>query len=261
MSLTPTAVIADDEPLLRHHLNRLLAEVWPELEIVASVSDGKSALEVIESHQPDVAFLDIRMPELDGMQVASKLNRLDNMPHIVFITAYDEYAVKAFEQNAADYLLKPLSEDRLLKTCQKLQQKLTEQEKTANGDISQLLTQLQQLQPQHAPEYLSWIKACRGEDVHLISVSEVLYFKAEDKYVSVFRSNAGKLEEFIIRLSLKELRKQLNPDKFWQIHRSTVINVSAVDKVNKGLTGQMHVWIGNEKLPVSRSAQSLFKAL
>ncbi len=117
--------------------------------------------------------------------------------------------------------------NRLLKTCQKLQQKLTEQEKTANGDISQLLTQLQQLQPQQAPEYLSWIKACRGEDVHLISVSEVLYFKAEDKYVSVFRSSAGKLEEFIIRLSLKELRKQLNPDKFWQIHRSTVINVSA----------------------------------
>lgn len=254
-----SAVIADDEPLLRHHLNRLLAEVWPQLEIVASVGDGNSALQAIATHQPDVALLDIRMPELDGIAVAKLLEKMDRPPHVVFITAYDEYAVQAFEHNALDYLLKPLSEARLLKTCQKLQHQL-DNSTPDNNNISQLISQLQQIQAPAAPDYLSWIKASRGEDIHLIATADVLYFKAEDKYVSLFTREQDQLQEYIIRSSLKELLSRLDPDKFWQIHRSNVVNVAAIDKVSKSLTGQMHVHIADNKLAVSRSAQSLFKA-
>ena len=266
-----TAIIADDEALLRHHLDKSLAEVWPELEIVRKAQNGLEAMQSIQQLKPDVAFLDIRMPELDGILLAKQLNKLDSPPLIVFITAYDEYAVKAFEHNAMDYLLKPINEERLLATCQKVQARLSSsQTQTGNPpeqpDITALMAQLQQLSQsssqQNKQQYLTWLKASVGEDIHLIAVDDVAYFKAEDKYVSIFKKGqGGLLEEFILRVSLKELISQLNPDEFWQIHRSVVVKVSAIDKVKKGLSGQMSAYVSGEKLPISRASQALFKGM
>ncbi|MGF1709422.1 LytTR family DNA-binding domain-containing protein [Vibrio kagoshimensis] len=274
-----TAIIADDEALLRRHLDKTLAEVWPELDIVSCVDNGLKALQDIETLNPDIAFLDIRMPEIDGMKLAQKLQALPSPPLVVFITAYDEYAVKAFEQNAVDYLLKPINEARLSATCEKLQSRLvslhsspikgSQQNKSLSAsaiqtpDLAALMEQIQQLsQPAQMPQYLNWVKANVGDDLHLISIDDVLFFKAEDKYVSVFKKDEnGKLQEFIIRTSLKELLSQLNPDEFWQIHRSTVVKVSSIQKVKKDFSGQMLVHIEGRKLPVSRSSQTLFKGM
>ena len=266
-----TAIIADDEALLRHHLDKSLAEVWPELEIVSKAKNGTEAMQSIQQLQPDVAFLDIRMPELDGILLAKQLNKLASPPLVVFITAYDEYAVKAFEHNAIDYLLKPINEERLLVTCQKIQARLSSNQ-TQSGhmpeqpDIAALMSQLQQLSQsasqQNKQQYLTWLKASVREDIHLIAVDDVAYFKAEDKYVSIFKKGqGGLLEEFILRVSLKELLAQLNPDEFWQIHRSVVVKVSAIDKVKKGLSGQMSAYVSGEKLPISRASQALFKGM
>ncbi|RPE99047.1 LytTR family two component transcriptional regulator [Vibrio crassostreae] len=270
-----TAIIADDEALLRHHLDKSLAEVWPELEIVSKAQNGLEAMLSIQKLEPDVVFLDIRMPELDGISLAKQLNKLASPPLVVFITAYDEYAVKAFEHNAMDYLLKPINEERLLATCQKVQARLSSNQSQIGStseqpDIAALMNQLQQLsqstsqQPPYRPQqkYLTWLKASVGEDIHLIAVDDVAYFKAEDKYVSIFKKGqGGSLEEFILRVSLKELNTQLNPDEFWQIHRSVVVKVSAIDKVKKGLSGQMSAYVSGEKLPISRASQALFKGM
>ncbi|WP_181388443.1 LytR/AlgR family response regulator transcription factor [Vibrio albus] len=258
-----SAVIADDEPLLRHHLNRMLADSWAELEIIGRAENGLQALELIEQHHPDIAFLDIRMPELDGMALAARLKNMSQPPLVVFITAYDEYAVRAFEQNAVDYLLKPLNDKRLWETCEKLQKRLDERHQGDNTDnLSALVSQLQHLQQNAKPDYLAWIKAAKGEEIYLIPVAEVLFFRAEDKYVSVLKqTETGCGEEFIIRTSLKELMQRLDPDLFWQVHRSSVVNVSAIEKVKKGITGQMKVVISGYELPVSRNAQPLFKGM
>ena len=267
MSTRITAVIADDEALLRRHLDQTLAEVWPELEIVEKAENGAEALKSIQMLSPDVAFLDIRMPELDGMNLAKQLQQLSHPPLIVFITAYDEYAVKAFEQNAVDYLLKPLNESRLMATCEKLKARLNtgtrDHQASEKTDIAALMNQIQQLsKPPQAPQYLNWVKATVGEDIHLISVSDILFFKAGDKYVSVFKKDENQaLQEFVIRMSLKELLAQLNPDEFWQIHRSTVVKVAAISKVKKDFSGQMSAYIADQKLPVSRASQSLFKGM
>ena len=262
---TFSAIIADDEPLLRFHLNKMLAELCFDIEVVAQCKNGLEALAAIDKYQPDFAFLDIKMPELDGMSVAQKLLKKDNAPLIAFVTAYDEYAIKAFETNAIDYLLKPISEDRLLKTYNKLKQRKQQQQSqsgvTDNTMISELLTQVQQLSKATAPDYLTWIKAFKGDDLHLISVNDVLYFKAEDKYISVFAQIQEQPTEYIIRSSLKEIQQKIDPELFWQIHRSSIVNVSKIDKVKKDLLGHMKVHIGEEKLAVSRNAQSLFKGM
>ncbi|ENK2324651.1 response regulator transcription factor [Vibrio vulnificus] len=256
MMTSMTALIADDEPLLRHHLNRMLADVWPELEVVALVGDGQQALTSIEQLQPDIVFLDIRMPELDGIAVAKQLNRGGYRPTIVFVTAYDEYAVKAFEQQAIDYLMKPLSEARLIDTFQRI--KARQQPTVSPPDVGALLSQLQALSKPAQPQYLQWIRAALGDDIHLISVNDVLYFKAEEKYVTV---HTLAKKEFLIRMSLKELLAQLDPERFWQIHRASVVNVAAIEKVQKDFTGRMSVTVGEQKLPVSRGSQHLFKGM
>lgn len=232
-----TAIIADDEPVLRHHLDKSLAEVWPELDIVAKVADGEQALLAIEQSQPDIAFLDIRMPVLDGMSLAQKLNRLANPPLIVFVTAYDDYAIKAFEQNAADYLLKPISDARLQTTCERVKARLSQRgSDNSHVQMNSLLEQLQQLSAPQTPQYLQWIKATQGDDIHLIATSDVLYFKAEEKYVSVYaQQGKGEVQEYLIRTSLKELIGQLNPEQFWQVHRSSVVQVSKISKVRKNV--------------------------
>lgn len=253
-----SAVIADDEPLLRHHLNKMLADFWPQLEVVGQAQNGQQALEMIEQFAPDIVFLDIKMPQLDGMSTAKALSKMGSRTQVVFVTAYDQFALQAFEANAVDYLLKPLSELRLQQCIEKLQQRMVSQKAQPQSDMAAIMAQIQQLGTQQSPNYLSWIRANKGEDIHLISTADVLYFKAEDKYVSVFSKQEGKVVEYLLRTSLKELLHQLDPDQFWQIHRSTVVNVSAVDKVKKVITGKMVVVIGECKLPVSRAMQSQF---
>lgn len=256
-----SAVIADDEPLLRHHLNKLLADAWPELEIVGMAKNGQEALDLIEQHDPSVVFLDIKMPLLDGMSAARTLAKNGSRAHVVFITAYDEFAIQAFDANAADYLLKPVTDKRLDQCIAKLKSRIEQGEQTPVPDVSQLIEQIQQLNSNAKPNYLTWVRASQGEDIHLISVSDVLYFKAEDKYVSVFVKGVKGVSEYLLRTSLKELIQQLDPDQFWQIHRSTIVNVSAIEKVKKVITGKMVVVVGNEKLPVSRAMQSQFTNL
>lgn len=259
---TITAVIADDEPLLRHHLNRSLAEVWPQLEVVGSASDGKAALASIKRTRPDVAFLDIRMPGLDGISVARALKEIDKIPLIVFITAYDEYAIQAFEEHAFDYLLKPINEKRLMNTCERIKSYLlaicSDQEHNSETSVEAIERLVARIQspPNH---YLRWIKASRGDDICLISVDDVNYLKAEDKYVSVYTHNS----EYIIRTPLKELIKQLDPDLFWQIHRATIVRVEAIERVKRDFTGKMYVYLncGDVRLAVSRNAQGLFKQM
>ncbi|ENO8417375.1 response regulator transcription factor [Vibrio mimicus] len=253
------AVIADDEPLLRHHLNKMLADLWPVLEVVASAENGEVALQAIEHHQPDLVFLDIRMPKLDGMAVARRLLTLPKIPLVVFITAYDEYAVSAFEANAIDYLLKPLSLSRLASCCEKLQQQL-QRNASPTADLTQLLSQFEQLTRSTKPEYQVWLKASKGEEIHLLAVSDVLYVKAEDKYLSLYKMQGSVIQEYLLRSSLKELLAQLDPNQFWQIHRSVAVNVAKIDKVTRDLTGRMWVHIDHVQLPVSRALQHLFKA-
>ncbi|MDP6968673.1 MAG: LytTR family DNA-binding domain-containing protein [Gammaproteobacteria bacterium] len=263
--LHATAVIADDEPALRHHLHQALTEIWPELEVVAKVEDGRQALAAIQQWQPEVIFLDIRMPELDGLQVAQQLSAMDKIPWLVFITAYDQYAVTAFERNAVDYLLKPVNSKRLAATCTKLQQRLCSQSHDPVQelpDVKLLLRQMQQLSKHAIPDYLNWIKAHRGKEIHVLATADILYLKVEDKYISVYIKNTEEqLEEYLLRSSLKDLLQQLDPQQFWQIHRSIVVNVAAIDKVTKELTGAMLVHIGTVKLPVSRTLQRQFKTL
>ena len=263
MKTGTTAIIADDEPLLRRHLDKSLAEVWPELEVIAKVADGEQAWNAIQETQPDIAFLDIRMPILDGVTLAKKINRMVNPPLIVFVTAYDDYAIKAFEQNAADYLLKPISDARLQTTCERVKTRLANRgQDNRNMHMNSLLEQLQQLSAPQMPQYLHWIKATQGEDIHLIATSDVLYFKAEEKYVSVYaQQGQGAVHEYLIRTSLKELVQQLNPEQFWQVHRSTLVQVCKINKVNKDFAGRMFVHIGDKKLAVSRASQSLFRGM
>jgi DNA-binding LytR/AlgR family response regulator len=253
-----SAVIADDEPLLRYHLNNALADFWPELEIVAIAENGQQALDMIKEHQPDIAFLDIKMPLMDGMSVAKSLVSQNIQTHVVFVTAYDEFALQAFETNAVDYLLKPLSDKRLEQSILKLKSRLEQEQAITSPDMALLMGQIQALTTQKKPNYLTWIKASKGEEIHLISMSDVLYFKTEDKYVSLFKNEQGEAREYVLRTSLRELMSQLDPDAFWQIHRSTVVNVSAIDKVRKDLRGRMEVSIGSARLPVSRAMQSQF---
>ncbi|MGL4830155.1 MAG: LytR/AlgR family response regulator transcription factor [Vibrio sp.] len=257
MNATYTAVIADDEPLLRHHLNKMLADLWPALEIVASAENGEVALQAIEHYQPNVVFLDIRMPKMNGLEVACSLLKLPKPPLVVFITAYDEYALSAFEANAIDYLLKPISLSRLIHCCEKLQQQL--QRTTPTADLAQLFSQFELLTRNARPDYQVWLKASKGEDIHLLAVSDILYVKAEDKYLSLYKNDGVLAQEYLLRTSLKELLSQLDPNQFWQIHRSLVVNVAKIDKVTRDLNGKMWVHIDRIQLPVSRALQHLFK--
>ncbi|WP_445355993.1 LytR/AlgR family response regulator transcription factor [Microbulbifer sp. EKSA008] len=251
------AIIADDEPLLRHHLDQMLADIFPELEVIGKACDGNEALALCQREEPDVVFLDIRMPGMDGLAVAEALGKLQTNPIIVFITAYDEYAVSAFEHEAADYLLKPIDDKRLEKACDRIRQRLRDREEgnlKSGPDIEALLRQLSLSRP----EYLRWIKASKGEDIHLIACDEVSAFVAEDKYTTVYSSQG----EHIIRTPLKELLAQLEPDLFWQIHRSTIVCVKRIQKVCRGITGGVSVVMDDgRQYTVSRRAASLFKTM
>ena len=254
--MTYKAIIADDEKELRAYLKALLSEIWPELIICGEARNGKEALELVESKRPQVAFLDIRMPGLSGMQVAK---RIAGLCRIVFVTAFDQYAVEAFEKEAADYLLKPVSKDRLLQTVQRLKTQL-EASAEPPARLAEVVEQvLSKLPGGGGPHFLRWIKAQNKESIRLIPVEEADYFKAEDKYTLVITKEG----ESLIKKSIKELAQELDPAQFWQVHRGTIVNVSRIDRVSRSLTGRGILKLKErpELLTVSRNYLHLFKQM
>lgn len=246
--LNPIVVIAEDEPVLRVQLGNLLHEVWPECTVAASAEDGFQAMRALKAHSPDVMFLDIQMPGLTGLELAQHAGA---RCHVVFVTAYDQYAVAAFEEGAVDYIMKPLSADRLATACKRVKERLS----MAPADLRSVLDALEKRAAQ-SRSYLRWINASLGADVKLITVDEVCYFHSDAKYTSVVTANA----ELLIRKPLKELLDELDPASFWQIHRSTIVNVNAIASVSRDLRGRIKVRFKsrNETLPVSQPFAHLF---
>lgn len=254
MSAPPiTALIADDEPHLRDYLQTRLARLWPQLQIVATAGNGVEALQQIRQWQPDIVFLDIKMPGLTGLQVAQQAENC----HCVFVTAYDQYALRAFEQAAVDYLLKPVDEERLAQTVQRLQARLAV--RAPAPEWSRLLGQLRQMAGQAQPEYLRWLRAGVGNEIRLIAVDDVCYFQASEKYTAIVTA-AG---EYLIRTPLKELAEQLDPQQFWQIHRATLVNVREIAGAQRELTGTLTLRLQSrpETLRVSRAYTHLFRQM
>jgi DNA-binding LytR/AlgR family response regulator len=251
MSKRATALIAEDEPLMRERLKEKLALAWPELDIVAEAADGSAALEAFARHRPQLAFLDIRMPGKSGLDVAAEIG---NDCHIVFITAYDQYALKAFEAGAVDYLLKPVESDRLALAVERMRKKLA----APPADLTALVQELRSTLSQGMPR-MKWIKAAVGKQVKLISVADVLYFQSDAKYTRVVLGSG----EALIRTPLKELMAELDPDHFCQIHRGTIVNLDAVAGVWREDAERQFVLLKNrqEKLPISRQFTHLFKQM
>ena len=252
------AILAEDEPLLRAQLKSKLARLWPELQVVADVGDGEAALEAIDEHRPDLVFLDIQMPEMTGVEVARSIAaNADLNCHVVFVTAFDQYAVEAFQTGAADYLLKPYSDERLALTVQRLKERLAQQPAPAQ-DLNALVAQISaRLKP--ASEPLRWIKASVGNLLRLIPIDEVLFFQSDEKYTLV----ATKELDALIRTPIKELLEGVDSSRFWQIHRSIIVNASAIESVTRDLRGQASVRVRGRKenLSVSRPFSHLFKQM
>jgi len=253
--IAPTAVIADDERLMRDQIRNSLKEAWPELTIVGEAGNGHDAIALVQSEEPDIVFLDINMPGIDGIQAA---RALAGKVHVVFVTAHDQYAISAFEHGAVDYLLKPADAARVALTCQRLRERL----KQAPDPMNDLLAQLSQRLGGDGPkprEYLRWVQASVGANIRMIPTSDILFFRAEDKYTRVQTERF----EALIRKPIKELLDELDPKEFWQIHRATVVRVDAVEQVSRNLRGNqvVHVKGRDEKLEVSRSFNHLFKQM
>jgi len=252
-------VVAEDEELLRTSLLLQLGEVWPELRIVAECEDGASALEAIAEHKPDVAFLDIRMPGLTGIEVAAALAEVSPRTQVVFVTAYDQYAIDAFEQGAVDYLLKPVARDRLQATVQRLQARVAAG-RPDPATLDALLRHLAQrpAEPAGTPP-LAWITANSGRETKLIMLDEVAYFRADSKYTVVVTAEG----EALLRTPLKELLAVLDPHQFRQIHRSTIVNLKAVASVVRDDSGKgtLRLKGRSETLPVSVPFMALFKGM
>jgi DNA-binding LytR/AlgR family response regulator len=247
------ALIADDEVHLAEHLRARLAQLWPGLEVLPLAANGVEALRAINEEEPEVAFLDIRMPGLTGIELAK---RIDTRTHVVFVTAFDQYAVEAFDREVVDYLLKPVTDERLAKAVERLQRKLASAEKPPALD--EVLARLARAVP-NAGGRLRWIRALKGEIVEQIAVDDVLYFQASDKYTCVITRGG----ESLIRLPLAELTGQLDTDVFWQIHRGTLVNMNEVAATRRDLGGRVFVKLkdGKTELPVSRAYAHLFKQM
>ena len=263
-------VIADDERLMREQLRARLAEVWPELQVVAEARNGREAVTLVAEHRPELVFLDIRMPGLTGVEAAREIAQMEVgddelLPEIVFITAYDQYAVEAFEQGVADYVLKPAERDRLAVTVERLKTRLAQRqagEAAGSGaSLQQLLHSLAgKMNPAAgAPQYLRWIQASVGQSIQMIPVDEVLFFISDEKYTRVQTETL----EALIRKPIKELVDELDPQRFWQIHRSTLVNANAIENVTRDFRGRQIVAVKGhaQKLEVSRSYLGLFKGM
>ena len=274
----PRAVIADDERLMRDQLRARLAQVWPALEIVAEAKNGLEAIQAVKDHQPDVIFLDIRMPGLTGVEAAKEIAQLDLgeealLPEMVFITAYDQYALDAFEQGAVDYVLKPAEPERLRVTAERLQKRLMRRaaedshemapsastESAGAPSVQQLLHVLSAQLKGQPTQYLSWLQASVGQSIQMVSVDDVLFCVSDDKYTRVQTLK----QEFLIRKPIKELVEELDPKVFWQIHRSTLVSVKAIAGVQRDERGRQEVLIKGrtDRLVVSRSASQLFRGM
>ncbi len=273
MTTNPRAVLADDERLMREQLRARLAEAWPELQIVAEARNGAEAVALVAQHRPDIVFLDIRMPGLTGVEAAKQIAQMEVaddelLPEIVFITAYDQYALEAFEQGVADYVLKPAERERMAVTVQRLKKRLAQRTAgsplddgaPAGAPLQQLLQQLSaKINPSGAPQRLQWIQAGVGDAIRMIPVEEVLFFISDEKYTRVQTASL----EALIRKPIKELIDELDPELFWQIHRSTLVNVKAIAGVTRDFRGRQIVSVKGhkEQLEVSRSYLGLFKGM
>jgi len=248
---TLKAVIAEDEPVLRGELRDMLAKLWPELEICAEAEDGIGALREISAHSPEVLFLDIQMPGLSGLEVAKHAS---GRCHVAFVTAYDKYAVAAFEQGAVDYVMKPFSAARLATTVERLKAKAAGAPASLDGLIRSLAEAAGARK-----EYLRWITASQGAELRLITVEEIVYFQADNKYTLVVTPE----KESLIRRPIKELIDELDPQVFWQIHRGTLVNVSAIAGVQRDIGGHLRVKLKQRKetLAVSEPYHALFKQM
>ena len=242
------AILAEDEPLLREELAELLASLWPELEIVAQAADGIAALQAVERHAPDILFLDINMPGLNGLEVARQAS---GRCHVVFVTAYDQHTLAAFEQGAADYLLKPVQPARLATTVTRLKERIGRPPAALEGLLRELGAR--------GSGYLRWINASQGQTVRVITVEDVCYFQADSKYTRVVTPEG----ESLIRKPIKELSQELDPASFWQIHRSTIVNVHAIAGVVRDLRGRTQVRLKRreELLQVSDAYTPLFRQM
>jgi DNA-binding LytR/AlgR family response regulator len=255
----PTALVADDEPLLREALVRLLAAAWPELEVVAQARNGREAIDLFEQHKPDICFLDVQMPGKTGVEAAQHIGR---RAHLVFVTAFVEYAIQAFEQGALDYLVKPVEPARLGETVSRLQERLRLAQPAV--DTEALLAQLAQALSGGPGGKLKWVRASVGNTVRMIAVEDIDYLKADEKYTLVaWRDEKGLPQESVIRTALKDLLPQLDSAEFAQVHRSVVVNLRVVSHVARSdnETADLHLKRRTEVLPVSRTYLHLFKQM
>ena len=250
----PTAIIADDERLMRDQLKSRLEQVWPELQILDEAKNGEEAVQLVETLQPDFAFLDIRMPAKTGLEAAKEIG---NKAHIVFITAYDQYAIEAFDHGAVDYVLKPADVERLTRTVERLKARLHSQAEP--NDMSNMLAQLAKQMGIGKQSYLQWIQASIGQELRLIPVEEILFFQSDEKYTRVQTASY----EALIRKPVRDLAEELDPALFWQIHRATLVNAKAISGVVRDMRGRHLVQVKGltEKLEVSRSFVHLFKQM
>ena len=255
----PTALIADDEPLLRGTLTRLLVGAWPELEIVAEARNGREAIEMFEARKPDVCFLDVHMPGITGVDAARRIGR---GAHLVFVTAYDQYAVQAFEHGALDYLVKPVESKRLGETVARLKERLAAAQPAS--DVAALLEQLAaRLKPEPARAPLRWIHASVGQELRLIAVDDIDFLRSDEKYTLVAWRDAGRPSEALIRTPLKDLAGQLDDEQFVQVHRAVLVNRRAISHITRGANETAHIHLRDraDVLPVSRSYLHLFRQM
>jgi DNA-binding LytR/AlgR family response regulator len=258
---TTTALIADDEPLLRDELARLLADAWPDLRVVARARNGRDAIERFDALEPDVCFLDVQMPGITGVEVARHIGK---RAHVVFVTAYDHYAVQAFAHGVLDYLVKPVEPARLAATVERLKERL-ERAAPPTTDLDAKLRELAaQLQRVGTPEALRFIRASVGQTVRMIPIDAVDFLRSDEKYTLVaWRDDADEAREAVVRLPLKELAAQLDRGQFAQVHRSVVVNLRRVSHVTRGPneTAEVHLKGRADVLPVSRTYLHLFKQM
>ncbi|HZZ92028.1 MAG TPA: LytTR family DNA-binding domain-containing protein [Usitatibacter sp.] len=251
----PEAIVAEDEALLRQELVSQLRAAWPELTLAAECDDGASALEAIEAHQPDVAFLDIRMPGLTGLEVAAAAGEVSPRTQVVFVTAYNQHAIEAFERGAVDYLLKPIAPDRLAATIKRVKARMESGDAGAGSRVADELRATMPAQAANPP--LQWITASAGRETRLILVEDVVYFQADNKYTVVMTAEG----ESLIRRPIRELLDVLDPNLFKQIHRSTVVNMRAIAGITRDEAGRGTIRLRNrpETLGVSLTFMPLFR--
>jgi DNA-binding LytR/AlgR family response regulator len=246
-----TAIIAEDELLLREELRDALATLWPELEICAEAADGLAALRGLEQYAPTILFLDIQMPGVNGLEIAQ---RVAGRAHVVFVTAFSEHAAAAFEHDALDYVVKPISMARLAKTVTRLKERIRE----APADLRDLPELLKAIISEEK-RYLKWLTVPRGRDLRIVTTDEICYLRAQNKYTSVFTADA----EYLLTNTLKHMREKLDPRTFWQIHRSFVVNVGAIETVHRSFRGTFEVQLKQrrDRLPVSSAYAHLFRTV